>query len=491
MSKRFVLSLFLLFVSFANRAFSENKTQQDSLSVILRTGDQRQREKHTISLFYKQFLETSVFDQNIGDIKRILHKYNPESAEELGYFAEMLIHRRKLEFDKAQIVAIKAIAIAREHNNDYLLYCFHLNMAYIQTDRGNDIGAVHNYRLARKQAEIIGDERCQVTADIGISDIYTQVQLYEQALTYLKQADAYCLKNPSDIKSAGYVACNKAEVYFRQGRADSLRFYISLIRNKYSTLKPAAIWLRRLGYFALILDKKFDQAMHIIKPLIESKAMYHKNTDRWYLAYCYYHAHEPDSAAAIAKQLLAKTDLNSPRIKLECLRLLSQIAEEKSDYKDAQYYSKLALTASEAQRNRVIRIADLSSEMRLDQMEASYMAKAVIYRKERTILAFAVIITALCLVVGGMSYYYVRQKHQYEKLLNQTKRRELAFINSHEVRRHLANILGICHLIAENESNKEELIVYSRYLLSSAHDMDECLKNVEQKLGEEETTAQP
>ena len=70
-------------------------------------------------------------------------------------------------------------------------------------------------------------------------------------------------------------------------------------------------------------------------------------------------------------------------------------------------------------------------------------------------------------------------------MLFKAKKQELASINSHEVRNHLSNILGLLDLMKDSET-KEELLKTRKYLLYSAEELDKNLKNVSQKLSEKD-----
>jgi len=485
---RYRVLLLLCFSLTVSICLAAKAVQPDSLSKILRINDADNRQKQLIGLCYSRYLESSRFDGTLVALKDSLAIFDIESSSALWHFAKALLCRRKFELDSAKNTLLKATALAQEDGNDYLLYNLHLNMAYVQTDRGDDIGAVHSYRMARKQAEGLNNAKYQVVADVGISDIYMHVQLYKQALTYLEQAEVYCRNNPSDLESVGYVISNKAEVYFKLGRKDSLDFYISRFKAKGNKVYDAEGRLRRLQYFSFILNGKFSDAIRLIKKQLMLSGQYYKNVDSCYLAKCYYKQGHLDSAGHISAKLINNPKLGSPQIKLQSYQLLAQIAEDKHNYQLAHNYGKMALAESEDYRNRMIQIADLSSEIRLEQLEASYQARTIIYKKERTILVFAILSSLLIILIIGLFYRSARQKRRYENLIYQAKTQELAFINSHEVRKHLANILGLCHLLTEVEPDTKQLEIYHQYLLDSALQMDESLKSIEERLSEERGT---
>jgi uncharacterized protein YlbG (UPF0298 family) len=80
----------------------------------------------------------------------------------------------------------------------------------------------------------------------------------------------------------------------------------------------------------------------------------------------------------------------------------------------------------------------------------------------------------------GIIYRASRQKRHYGKLLYSAQKEELAFINSHEVHKHVANIQGLLELMKDEAD--EEFFKLKNYLLYSVGQLDNSLKNVSRKL---------
>jgi hypothetical protein len=94
------------------------------------------------------------------------------------------------------------------------------------------------------------------------------------------------------------------------------------------------------------------------------------------------------------------------------------------------------------------------------------------------------VVSGLTVTVAVVSYRIIRQKRYYELLIYDANRKELAFINSHEVRRHLANILGLAYMIKESEVNDNERLLAENHLLEAARELDESIRNIAQKLND-------
>lgn len=90
-------------------------------------------------------------------------------------------------------------------------------------------------------------------------------------------------------------------------------------------------------------------------------------------------------------------------------------------------------------------------------------------------------------LVGGWAVDITHHKAAEQKIsAHNDKIKELAFLQSHEVRRPLANMLGLIELMQEdiNDISNEKLKSTLDYLRSSASELDEELKKVIEKLRE-------
>jgi len=94
----------------------------------------------------------------------------------------------------------------------------------------------------------------------------------------------------------------------------------------------------------------------------------------------------------------------------------------------------------------------------------------------------AVIAAVLVVIVILVSYRNIKQKSRFQSLLHQARSKELAFINSHQIRRPLANILGLCSLTTDEQLTLAEIQQYFQQVYHQAKEMDDKLKEVEKKL---------
>jgi signal transduction histidine kinase len=88
----------------------------------------------------------------------------------------------------------------------------------------------------------------------------------------------------------------------------------------------------------------------------------------------------------------------------------------------------------------------------------------------------------MTVLVIAMFYRTIRQKRHYEKLLYTTQKEELSYINSHDVRKHLTNILGLIEVLRHGENKGKEYIHAENHLFHSARELDKAIKNISKKL---------
>ena len=201
------------------------------------------------------------------------------------------------------------------------------------------------------------------------------------------------------------------------------------------------------------------------------------------LSDAYYQNGQQDSAEFIINKLLSSpSETNHPEIKYRLYNVLGEIYEQKSDYKSATGYFKLSLQQLEDNINRLNQVDDISSLIKTDEIEGYYSQKSEIYQRERMWLIVAIGFSLLIILIIAMFYRTIKQKRHYEKLLFTTKKEELAFINSHDVRKYLTNILGLIEVIKLGENKGKEYLEAEEYLFSSAEHLDMAIKNISQKL---------
>lgn len=458
----------------------------DSLKKILVVKDRNLRRQKLVVYLSGFFNEVPVneFNSIKKEVDELFVQYQVTTKPAFDYFIESIYQRRLSHDDEAETEMFNAVRWAQKTGNHYLVYAFFTQLGFLQTFFGNTTGAVSSFRMAKKEAILLNDSKLQVLIDINISDLYYRNNFYTQSLFYLKQADS--ILDATDLNEQrlnNAVTFNKAENYFRMGDLNKLMEIDQQLNGQSDDGNGLYNYKKRTAYYILLLGQDYKNAINQIQLLRKDKAYAYDATDDKNLADAYYQEGKLDSAKAVVNRLLgSKQQENHPEVNFHLYAVLAEIAQKQNDYKQAALNFKLAFQESEKNINRLTSVGYISTEMKADELEGFFVKKESGYKKERVWLIVSAVIALLSLVIGAMLYRNIKQKRYYEKLLFATQKEELAFINSHEVRRHLSNILGLIDTINHSEEKDEAYRQAEQHLLSAAESLDAAIRNISDKL---------
>lgn len=491
--KKFSLILLILFFfiqSDAGTAVSQTTVHQsvktDALLNILKLTDPATRQKKLVSFIkgYFGFKPMDTMPADKVEMTALLQQYKVDNANAYSYYIDALLARRNNKITDAENYLVKAIEIATKNSDHYLAYTLFTHLAFFQTDEGNTIDAVTSFRKAKQEAVVLQEAILQVMVDINISDIYYRNNFFGQSISFLNQAQVIItgLSQP-DERLKNLVYYNKAENYFRMGNIDSLQKYNAILNSPERGSYKIYIFRNRTNYYLLLLQHNYQNAIRHMIALQKDSLYKFDNTDKQNLADAYYNASMPDSAKQIINSLLADpAQSNHPEIKMHLYQVLGKIAEKQNNMALATDNFKMAFAQSQDQINRLTQVGNISSLIKIDEIQGSYIQKEEALRRQRIWLIFTVIVSVLAIAVAAMLYRNIKQKRYYEKLLYDTQKEELAFINSHEVRRHLSNILGIIDMIKNSDNKQQEYLAAEEHMINAAKSLDEAIKNISGKL---------
>ena len=490
MLKKLYIATVFITLMFTSALYAQQvSVEQDTLVSIIRKTDQLERQRGLIRFIKAYFQNAPVAQSAKGrdTIYRLFAQYKLPDEDAFTNFTEGIYLNKIKDLKGAEIKMVKAVQLATQKNNPYLLYQFLSHLGFIQTDQGNFIGAIHSYRLAKKQALKLKNVLLQALLDVNISDLYYKSGFYTQSINYLDQALALLSKD--DIQNmerwVTVIYYNKSENYFRMHNYDSLKVYHNKLLTVDDNSYKIQTYRQRTAYYMSLLKHDYLTAIKQIKALKKHPNYVFSELEDLNLSDAYFMSGQLDSAGTLVKSLLAvTTDNNHPEIKYHLYELLAQIAERRGDAKLAADNFEKALKESLENNTRLTQVGNISSQIKTDETENSYIQKTNVYKRERLWLILTVLVAALSIVAIALIYRNVKQKRHYEKLLFAAKKEELAFINSHEVRKHLTNILGIIDILKHSDNELEEYYQVERYLLESAYRLDEAIKNISEKLNE-------
>ncbi|MBC7399508.1 MAG: hypothetical protein H7289_06155 [Mucilaginibacter sp.] len=493
MFKRRCLTLLLFCLFLYLNAVASLKTDIDFLN-ILKISDQNEQE-HRLVRSILSFYESKPVDslaKGKQEMDELFTQYKVANRVALNHFIDYTYNQRISKLDEAEKALVKAIQQASRTKDLYLLYAFYNELGFLQTYRGNTSDAVYSFSMAKKQAIAADNAEYQVIVDINLSDIFYKNNFYKQSLFYLEQAQSIYQKRAVQTpRLINIIYINIAENYFRTGNIDSLKKYNALLHALKDGAYKKYIFVKRSDYYLLLLQHDHKNAINNIKALNTDSLYHYNNIDEQNLADAYYHIGVLDSAKLIFTRLAADpTEKNHPEVKSHFYKMLGMIAEQQKDYAVAAYNFKMSQQQAEEQIGRLTQVDNISSQIKLDEVQGSYIQKEEGYKKERLGLILVLIITILVIAIIAMIFSATNQRRYFEKKLFDSKRDELSFINSHEVRRHLSNLLGLVDLIKNSDDKHKEYLGAEEYILKEAEALDGAIKTISEKLDSDDAKAE-
>lgn len=201
------------------------------------------------------------------------------------------------------------------------------------------------------------------------------------------------------------------------------------------------------------------------------------------LAIALYHMRELDSAQSILNRLVSDiSQKNHPEQTLSLYEMLGHISMEQANKSQAILRFEEALQRAKMRINSLIEINTNATRLKLDEVQGNYIRSEKTFRRERFCLIVCIVIICAISVIGAILYRSIHQERHFERSLFEARRNELAFLNSHEVRRHLSNILGIIDTIRISENKQEIYMEVEAHLMKAAADLDSSIRNIADKL---------
>jgi hypothetical protein len=486
LKKLFFVTLFIG-IGAGNLFASHPVFENDTLSNILQIGQSHLQERVLVDYLKSYFQSAPVNQLLSGKAKAdsLLDIEGTSNKEAYKYFIASMCQLRLNQFEDAENSIQKAIAEENIYPDHFLLFTFFTQWGDVRTERGNSIGAVYSYWRAKQEAIELNDYYSQAVLDINISDLYYKSGAYNQSLFYLNHSlSAIADHKLKDTRLKTLIYYNKAENFFRMNNRDSLEVYDLKLKSPDNVTYKIQTFRIRTDYYLQLLDHNYKDAIQLINSMQGGSNLYlYSELDKQHLAYAYYMNGQTDSAKLVIDELLKKPlESDNPEIKSNLYEMLAEIAQKNNDYKGAAYNNQLALKQSQEYISRLTHINNMAAQMTMDEMENSYIKQTNGYKEEQLILVFILIIAAFSIIMIYMFYRNAKQKRHYEKLLYLSEKNELSFINSHEVRKHLSNILGMIDVIHQSDRKEKEFLESQEYLYYSAEKLDEAIKNIAEKL---------
>lgn len=393
------------------------------------------------------------------------------------YEVEAISSKRLLKLNDAKKFAQRGINEVGISENQ-LIRLLSL-LAYIETDLENYLAAIENYQVIEKLLQRTNEPRKLIVSYIGLGDLYNKSGLYKEALnTFTK---AFNMAQQEKIKVPMILYENMAIVYFNLKRSDSLQYYSDKILKAKVPLDDS-IAFHRLTYMKLILAKD-SRAINEIKKVINDPKDGDPLLTTLNLAKAYIEFNQIENAKSFILETLAKGDLkNVTFLSSQLYKLLSDIYLKKGEFKVALLYYKKSVEQLTLNAEKQSKSDNILAVLKYYEIKTKYatIENDLVVRKNYllllTIIAVMIILTLFFL------YRTVWIKKRFNRLQYDRLNNELSFINSHEVRKHLSNILGIIEVIKISDDKHKAYEELETALLHSAENLDISIKNISKKL---------
>ena len=486
MKKNGLLICFILF--FCDFSNALDQVSADSILTILRQKDSPQQRKQLILSirYYFSWRPVNTLEPAKRSLDSLLSVYKVPDGRAVTLFAGTMYLMELKKYVAAENELIHAITLAEKDGNHYLLYACFTQLAFLQSLKGNTTEAVQSFRRARWEAIELKDAYLQVLVDINISDIYYRNKLHRQSLVYLDQAQALMAREHlGEPVFAMMIRVNKAENYFNIGNTDSLAIYSRQLFAMKVHSARLYTFQQRSAYSLELLRGQYNQALNHLATLKKDPQYNFDSTDEQNLAGALYKVGELDSAVSVATRVItAPAQMNHPEVTLPLYEMLAHISVIKKEKDPAIYNFSEALKMAKLQMVRLAEVDTIAARLRLDDMQNSYLQREDAFKQERRWLIFSIAMVVLLLVAGAMLYRNIRQKRHFERLLFEARRNELSYINSHYVRRHLSNILGIIDMVRHSDDSHAAYMEAEPLLKQAADDLDISIREIANKLND-------
>lgn len=421
-------------------------------------------------------------EENIETNKEILIseilKSNLPDKKSFTYEIEALYAKRLLKPEKARYYIIKALDEVPQEKPKFLRLLKIL--AFIDTDLENYMRAMESYLIIQKHLQQVNDTDKLVLNYTNIADLYIKSNLFEEAINALDMA--YVLAVQQEKKHIPNILYeNKAIAYFHLKNLDSLQHYAAKIANIKS---PDQLVDHRMKYMILLLQND-KEAISEIKILAESPGDTDKLSTYLHLAEAYLMFNQTAKAKEIISGLLYSTDLkNLGYMRSRLFSLMGDAClKEKQFGLSAQYYKK-GTDQSSLNALKTMKTGSILNLLKYDEIKKKYVVAQENLQVRQNYMFLFVAVAGMIILTFVFLYRSLKIKKKYDELMFNKLNSEISFINSHEIRKYLSNILGIVMVIKVSEDRNEAYFEFEDALFNSAENLDISIKNIAAKLND-------
>ncbi|MCV9385173.1 tetratricopeptide repeat protein [Reichenbachiella ulvae] len=420
------------------------------------------------------------------------------------------------------------LEIGKENNDIILIADTHNQIGYLWFKVSKLQQSTEHYFKALDYLEDKPDHYallCRINNNIAWN--FQQQHDYQRALEYYNIGEKFCKKS-DEIAMVAHLLNNKAVVYKNLRQYDTALKLIGqamTLNKKNGDVQRELHNLNNMGVIYLE-QGRYNQANKYFKQALKmnhERKDYHEATNNLMnLGRSFYQQGKYEAAEDTLKHALNLSEITrSIPQKEEILFDLYEVKREQKEFEEALSFFKQYhdLEDSLFKRGQYTDLIELEAKYKVAQKERVLQESQNQLLKQRFISTmYLVALFFAAVLIGFLIWVYSSKKRNERKLIalymeidqqnekiqsiNQNlektvnKRtkviqeqnnqlREFAFMNSHNIRRPLSNILGLLSLLAE-ETEQENVKELTRLAKESAAEMDQIIKDVNQQLKEGE-----
>ncbi|RAJ29104.1 tetratricopeptide repeat protein [Pedobacter cryoconitis] len=410
----------------------------------------------------------------------VITKSDLPDKKAFSYEIEALYAKRLLKFEQAKRYIIKALDETPQENPRFIRLLRIL--AFIDTDLENYMRAMESYLIIEKQLQNLQDTNKLILNYTNIADLYIKSSLYQEAIAALDTAHHLAVQQgKAQIQLLVYE--NKATAYFHLNNLDSLSYYADKVAKSPAQSANSGN-MYRLRYMILLL-KKDKRSIDEIKTLIDKADDPEKLYTYLHLAQAYLLFDQTEKAREIALILLSSGDLkNLGHMRCKLFNIVGDaFIKDKKFALAAQYYKK-ATDQAAVNTVRTMKTGSILNYLKYDEIKKKYVVAQEDLQVRQNYFMLCMAVAGMIILAFIFLYRSLKMKKKYDELMFNKLNSEISFINSHEIRGYLSNILGIIMVIRMSEDRKETYLEFEQALFDSAENLDHSIQNIAKKLND-------
>jgi tetratricopeptide (TPR) repeat protein len=408
-------------------------------------------------------------------------------------------------YDKSLAELFYALEINYENDNKFGISANLINI-------GGNYAAINQYSKAlfwyNKAIENAVNPSQKAGVLSNIAAIKVNQAHYEEALKMHFQAIELLYQEPFKIRQAeSYTAL--AETYKKINKIDSAKYYLQVAHDIFKEKdKKYQLAKNSLSLSKLFQTDDYNESREYLNKCI-SLAYQLKSDNLLSLAYLQMSKLKKDNESDVEKALQrahfhAKSSddisliLNSEKQLSEFYRAQGKSEEALKYLISFQNIQDSLNSLSKLEEIKLLEANQLINEIEKDFAKRDLESKLQMARNLRNLLIIS--LSALLIIISFLTYGYFEKKRynkllmqQAEKIALQNERLEVIYekvkqylyVNSHEVRKPIANLLGLMEL-TKISKDEEELKKLREAMLESVNELDKTLHQLNDDLLEEE-----